>query len=1141
MKPTRSPWFWAAYATLSIASLVLTAKLFPLAIPLVNLDVRMTRDEAIDKGQALAARLHLAPADSRVAARFDHDSRTQNYIELEGGGRSAFAQLAASGVYAPYWWEARLFRLGEIDETIIRFDPDGRPNGFLRRVAETYLRDPATKALSVDQARALAETRAKEDWGIDFARYTLHDQSQQTLPSGRVDHAFVYEQPETKYGEARVRLRLAVSGDELTGVAPFVFVPESFERRFQELRSANNLIAGVASASAGVLYGLGGCMLGILWLLRNRWLQWRPAFFAGLVVGGLLACASLASAPGAWFSVDTTETVATFWTKQVGAFIFTFAAGGVGYAIAFMAAESLSRRAFPHQPQLWRVWSREAGATRQILGRTLGGYLFVPVELALVMAFYYATNRWLGWWQPSEMLSDPDILSSSIPALHPIALSLQAGAMEECVFRAIPLALGAIIGSHFGYRRAGIAIAFVLQALVFGGAHANYPGFPSYSRLVELIVPSMIWAAIFLRFGLVPTVILHAVFDLVLFSIPVFLIHSGGARVQQALIVMAAFLPLAVLLLRRLQSGAWGELPPALYNAAFVPRAERPVAAADTTGDSRADAPRVALAFQRALPWLGLAGLVLWALNAPFRIDVPSLPLTRDAAIAKADQALAERGASLGPEWRRMAVVRVAPDEASQWQWHKFVWREAGPAVYRAQVGAALAPPAWEIRYARFDGDVAERAEEWRVAVSGDGRIRTVRHQLPQGRPGATLTREAALAIAERELRTRFDLDPTALKLVAADEDKRDARTDWSFMFTDPKVDVGQGGEVRYVIMVTGDQVAGSGRIIYVPEAWQRAERERDNRHQIVKLSAAIIVSIAGLAAVVLGVIGWTRGRCDTRAMRLAAALTFVLAIVGLANAWPLQAMQLRTAEPVASQWFMAILGVVVGGLFAALVSGLTAGIGAWYARTAPRSPIAGWLRPWQAGIAASLFVAGLEAALSNLGPRGVPLWPSLSTLALWSPLAGAVVGGLGFVALAGVALFVVYVVARVTDDWRKHAWAGVAIIVALDCAIAIGQGAPSLGAALMAGAITGLATAALLWLLLRFDATAVPAFVATGVTLSALLRAMQIGTMPGYAIAAVGIAVTAVGAVAVTRYIARPLAPKGTDMKATAPSSSTA
>ena len=282
--------------------------------------------------------------------------------------------------------------------------------------------------------------------------------------------------------------------------------------------------------------------------------------------------------------------------------------GGLAYALVFMAAESLTRRAFPHQPQLWRVWSREAGASRAVLGRTLGGYGFVPLELALVAGFYYATNRWLGWWQPSEVLTDPNILSSAVPALMPIAVSLQAGFMEECLFRAVPLALGALIGAHFGHRRSGIAIAFVLQAVIFGGAHANYPGFPSYSRLVELVVPSMLWAAIFLRFGLLPTILLHALFDLALFSIPLFLVDAPGAGSSARRCSPPRLVPLGVVLWRRAKAGAWGELPEALRNRAWMPRRR---AAGATAATPRVTRPRAARSSSSArCPMLGLAGLV---------------------------------------------------------------------------------------------------------------------------------------------------------------------------------------------------------------------------------------------------------------------------------------------------------------------------------------------------------------------------------------------------------------------------------------------------------------------------------------------------------------------------------------------------
>src|SRR5487761_2746734 len=552
---TRQPAFWVVYALVSLAALALALRLFPLAIPIVNLDVTASRADAVAAARALAARLELAPADARAAVRFSHDSEAQNYIELEGGGKRAFARLTRGGTYAPYWWDVRLFRLGAIDETVVRLRPDGRPDGFERRLPETYVRDPARKSLPESEARQIAEAGAKEDLHIDLSAYRFLEHSQQTQPGGRVDQSFTYERPEA-LGGARVRLRLVVSGDELTGVTPFVHVPESFDRRFAELRSTNDLIANLATLSAGILYGLG-----VLWLARRHWLEVKPAVVAGLCVGGLLALAKLASAPTAWFDADTTQTVATFWAKQAGAAALIAVAGGLAYALTFMAAESLSRRAFPQQPQLWRLWSREAGATRQIAGRTLGGYLFVAIDLAFIAAFYYATNRWLGWWQPSEVLTDPNILGSSVPAATPIAIALEAGFMEECVFRAIPLSLGALIGARYGRRGLGIALAVGLQVPGYGSAHANYPGFPSYSRPVELLLPSIVWALIFLRFGLLPTILLHAIFDVSLLSIPVFLVEAPGARLQQALVVLAASTPLLVLLWRRLQAGGWGELP----------------------------------------------------------------------------------------------------------------------------------------------------------------------------------------------------------------------------------------------------------------------------------------------------------------------------------------------------------------------------------------------------------------------------------------------------------------------------------------------------------------------------------------------------------------------------------------------------
>ncbi|MFO1323387.1 MAG: CPBP family intramembrane glutamic endopeptidase [Burkholderiales bacterium] len=1117
----RKPAFWIAYALVAAAALALAWRLFPLALPLVSLEITMTRDQALAQAEALAGARKLAPPGARSAIVFNQDAVAQNYVELEGGGKPAFARLVEGRAYAPFWWDVRLFKVGEIEEVLIRFRPDGVLDGFIRNVPETYVRDPATQALTAEAALALARKQATDEWNVDFAPYRLLDQAQLTRPSGRVDHQFVFERGEA-IGDARIRLAVTVAGDELIQVHPFVHVPESFGRRFAQMRSANNTIASVASVAAGVLYGLVGCILGALWLLRKHSLIWQPALAAGLAIGALLAGALLAGSPSAWFTFSTAQTEASFWWRQIGLALLVFIGGGLALGEVFMASEGLARRAFPDHPQLWRLWSRDAAATGAVAGRTAGGYLFVPVELALIAAFYFVTNRWLGWWQPSETLTDPNILASAVPALAPIAMSLQAGFMEECVFRAVPLALGALIGARFGHRRAGIAIAFVLQAVIFGAAHANYPGFPAYSRLVELVVPAMMWALIFLRYGLLPTILLHTLFDLVLFSIPLFLVDAPGAATQRALVIAAALVPALVVLARRVQTGAWGRFPDALRNRAWQPQVPAAGAPAPAAAPRAVQAGALAFAVQRWMPALGGVGLIAWATLSVLRADVPPLAIGRAEAESQAAAALAQRGVVPGAEWRRLSTTRSAVEDGTQRQWHAFAWREAGRDAYRALVGGALAPPLWDVRFARFDGDVAERAEEWRVTVAGDGRVRQVVHVLPEERAGARLAREPAQALAEDALRQRLALDPATLVLRSADETQRPARRDWTFTYADPRVALGLGGEARVQVAIAGDEVAVAGRSVFVPQTWRRAEEEREGEQQFARYAGAGIIALAGIAALVYAVIAWKHGRNDRRAFLWVGGLALAMVIAGSLNNAPNLAFHLRTAEPIANQWATTILSRLAGSLLLGLLMGLLAGVGAHYAQ-AHRAARAAWRLPaWTYGVAAALATAGIAAALGSLVPQLMPTWPDLKVPAAAWPWAGAATAGLAVVPAAALMLFLLSAVDFVTDGWTRRLPVVALALALLGVAVAAMAGAPT-GLALLQGTIEGVTTLAFAWLVLRFDLRTVPAFAATGVILEAGRSASLAGTDGAWASFALTALIACASAWAVTRYMERP------------------
>jgi hypothetical protein len=58
---------------LALVALGVAWKLFPLAIPVLNLEVTMSRREALAQGEELAAARKLAPEGARSAVRFSHD------------------------------------------------------------------------------------------------------------------------------------------------------------------------------------------------------------------------------------------------------------------------------------------------------------------------------------------------------------------------------------------------------------------------------------------------------------------------------------------------------------------------------------------------------------------------------------------------------------------------------------------------------------------------------------------------------------------------------------------------------------------------------------------------------------------------------------------------------------------------------------------------------------------------------------------------------------------------------------------------------------------------------------------------------------------------------------------------------------
>src|SRR5262245_16369796 len=126
----RRPVFWLTFAIVSLAAAIFTFKNFSTAFPLVSIDLKMDRTDALRHARSLAEKNQWPTMGFDSAAGFSADQEVQTFIELEGGGKPELARILNDKIFALYTWHVRLFKEGNAHEALVRFTPEGEPYGF---------------------------------------------------------------------------------------------------------------------------------------------------------------------------------------------------------------------------------------------------------------------------------------------------------------------------------------------------------------------------------------------------------------------------------------------------------------------------------------------------------------------------------------------------------------------------------------------------------------------------------------------------------------------------------------------------------------------------------------------------------------------------------------------------------------------------------------------------------------------------------------------------------------------------------------------------------------------------------------------------------------------------------------------------
>ncbi len=1083
----RTKSFWSVLVAASLVSAVVGSKYLFKVLPMISVDVKMNREQALEKTATLAKNNNWAPQDCWQTAHFQQDHVTQFFAELECGGITAFQTMIEDKLYEPYQWHVRNFKESVTQETHIFFTAQGEPYGFEVKLAE----DETPGNLGITEARKLALQLAQKDWNVSFDDYKEVETSKEETPKGRIDHTFLYERTNATLGkEGKYRIKLVVSGNVFAQLKQFVQAPEGFMRRYEAMRSKNNIFASSFGMLFKVLFLLLGGLIGGFILIRKRRYLLIPAAAAVGILSFFALLNTFNNLPLAWMNYNTAQSSSSFMVSLITMSLFGVLQNFIAFLLVVGAGESLGRWAFPNHVQFWKSWSKKTGGTLTVLGQTLGGYALFCFELPLMAALYYALTQGLGWWAPTGTLINPNILATYAPWLGAFSNSLSAGFWEEFAFRALPIAGMIVLGRYFKQEKLFLIIAMIAQAIIFGGMHTFYAQQPVYFRIVELLIPSLLWAAVYLAFGLLPGIICHYLWDLMWFSFPIMASNASGALPQKIIIILTALLPLLIVLFRRWQIGKWEYASKSSKNSAWKVPAET----IEEAGPVKTVTSTLSDYKLKLILGAGVLGLAACLFFGKERNTNPPLTLSKEQAIVAAKEAV-NALPDTDKNWTIVAQADngVTPQQLRNYTHiHRFVWRTQLRKIYKKLLGTYLTTVHWKTRFMLFEGDIAERAEEYICFINTKGEVYRIWHILPEAQKGKSLSEGEARGIALSTVKEHFGLSTDQLKEISAIDIKKPERKDWNFIFQDTTHKLKDGGQTRINIVIGGDKIVDYERFIFVPEAWTRAETLREG-----VLSSFGMISMLFLVLLIMLSVG-TTAKTSFEGFKFSRFLVFfgtVLAISGISviNKIPLFSFTFSSAQPFNNQLF-SILTSLFGSV---LLQGfglafLLIGFRAYCMQTHYKKTT---LLPL-VGFALALIIAGISSCCDAFLPQLSPKVADLTGLSTSSVLVNIFIFGSFYLFLL-IALFVPVSICltTVTNYWKKRNIVGFILCVATGIALTAMGGPESLIACFVIGIPMGIGFYAIHRYVLMYDPSLFVPFFAG----SLALEMLQNGLLYGY------------------------------------------
>jgi membrane protease YdiL (CAAX protease family) len=793
-----------------IVGLVFAQKYFFRAFPEASVDFKVSRAEAQERAKQFVEGLGENLGGYQSTIVFDVDDTAKTYLERELGLEQANNLM--SGELSMWYWDVRFFRPQQEEEFHVRVSPAGNIVGYDHKIPEAE----ASKSLDRDQAFVAAESYLQSKLGTNLARWEFlpAEANSQARPN-RMDWSFTWEFKNFKAKDAPYRMQVGLQGDHIGDSQQFLQVPEVWTRDYEHLRSTNNFYGELALVPYGFLLGAA------LWLGITLWRQGKTSWSIAFQIGVVVAILFLLMELNEWGTVragyDTQFTYASFVLRALLSMILGAAGTAITISLVYPGGEPLYRATQPDRMRLPRAFSWRGMRSKEFFCANVVGLSLAAVHIGFIVVFYMVGSH-LGVWAPQD-IKYSDIVNTPFPWIAGVAIGVLAATNEEFTFRlfAIPF-MHKLTGSR--------VLAVVLPAFFWSFLHSNYPQEPGYIRGIEVGIMGIVAGLVMLRWGIVATLLWHYTVDASLVGL--LLIRSDNLyfKISGIIVGLAAAVPLVYCGVLYLSRGYFEDVDDLLNRGEPAPeislaREIAPEQAAIAT--RRYDALTTgALGFLAICVLVG--GVLAWRLKRDHIGDYLKVSVDRTSATLRANDVMRQHGLDPDSYLKAAQVVDTSDPVTNEFLYRRMSVPQIND-IYAQRVPGAL----WRVRYFRD-----AQPEEYAVTLKPDGSLHGFWHTLAEATKGENLTKEQAIAVAEKSLTEQKHIDLSGWKLVEANSDKRPNRTDTTLTWQqntplDPQnsgTNAADHAYARMSLKVLGDEPADYRTYIKIPEQFQRQQGE---------------------------------------------------------------------------------------------------------------------------------------------------------------------------------------------------------------------------------------------------------------------------------------------------------------------------